>query len=315
MGGFVDRPLALLVLLMMGFAASPTSAQTVQQTTSTGVANVTLANADASALDLRLARPLSRREEAALRPRDRFRECDHCPEMVIVPGGSFTMGASQSEFGSTADERPQHVVTVQRFGVGRSPVSVDQWNACVRANGCSHRLAQEAEHDGDPVTGILWDEANEYVQWLSRATGRSYRMLSEAEREYATRAGSTTAFWWGDGADPHLADAASVADLIADIGITTVAMTTATPPLANPFGLLDVHGGVYDWVADCRHDNYVGAPADGSAWITGDCEGHVLRGGASTRALQTRRSAARLWFGPPNRMSYMSVRVARTLRP
>src|SRR5262249_44925186 len=158
---------------------------------------------DASALDLRLARPLSRREEAALRPSDRFRECDHCPEMVTVPGGSFTMGASQSEPGSTADERPQHVVTVQRFGVGRLPVSVDQWNACVRANGCSHRLAQAAERDTDPVTGILWDEAREYVQWLSRATGRSYRMLSEAEREYVTRAGSTTAFWWGDGADPH----------------------------------------------------------------------------------------------------------------
>jgi formylglycine-generating enzyme required for sulfatase activity len=138
--------------------------------------------------------------------------------------------------------------------------------------------------------------------------------LSEAEREYVTRAGTTTAFWWGYGADPHLADARA-ANLVADVGIALVSAISATPSSANPFGLYEVHGGVYDWVEDCRHDNYVGAPNDGSAWITADCWGHVLRGGAASRALQTRRSAARAWFGPPNRMSYMSLRVARTLGP
>ncbi|MCP3476186.1 formylglycine-generating enzyme family protein [Bradyrhizobium sp. CCGUVB1N3] len=310
MGGFIDRPFALFVLLMSALSAPLASAQTIEQAPT----SLALASTDAAILDMRLSKPLSRGEEAALRPKDRFRECAHCPEMVVVPDGSFMMGASASEMGSTEDERPQHQVTVLRFAAGRWPVSVDEWNACVAARACSPHPTEPAEHERDPVTGILWQEAGHYVQWLSRSTGRPYRLLSEAEREYAARGGTTTAFWWGDGPDPHLADIAA-ANLVADIGIVTIATTASAPPSANPFGLFEVHGGVYDWVEDCWHDNYVGAPNDGSAWIADDCKGHVLRGGAFGRALQTRRSAARLWFGPPNRMSYMSVRVARTLAP
>jgi formylglycine-generating enzyme required for sulfatase activity len=309
MVSFVDRPLALLALLIAGFSTPLASAQTMQQSSQPGLA---LASSDSSVLDMRLSKPLSRHEEAALRPKDRFRECEHCPEMVVVPDGTFTMGASADEPGSTEDERPQHQVTVQRFGVGRSPVTCDEWNACVRAKGCSRHAEVTADHEHDSVTGILWDEAKDYVQWLSRTSGRTYRLLSEAEREYVARAGTTTAFWWGDGVDPHLADAS---DLIADIGIVTTSAMAAPPPAANPFGLYEVHGSVYDWVEDCWHDNYVGAPTDASAWVTGDCKGRVLRGGAASRSLQTRRSAARMWFGPPNRMSYMSLRVARTLGP
>jgi len=306
MGRFFNRPLALLALLIFNFSA-PGSTQTAQQASPTNLPML-----DGNALNLRLSKPLSRREEAALEPMDHFRECERCPEMVVVPGGTFTMGANESEPGSTQDERPQHQVTVQRLGVGRSPVTADEWKACVTAKGCSHRLEVVAGGGRDPVTGILWEEAREYVQWLSRTTGRSYRLLSEAEREYVTRAGTTTAFWWGDMADMRQADAAE-ADLIADIGILTAAATASTSEVANPFGLLAVHGSVYDWVEDCWHDNYVSAPDDGSAWTTGDCRGHVLRGGAASRQLRTRRSAARLWFGSPNRMDYMSVRVARTL--
>jgi formylglycine-generating enzyme required for sulfatase activity len=305
MGGYFDRPFALLALLISGLSAPFASAQTMQQ------ASQTMA-ADSAVLEMRLSKPLSRTEETALKPKDRFRECDHCPEMIVVPDGTFSMGAAANEPGSVADERPQHQVTVQRFAVGRWPVTSDEWNVCVLAKGCSHQTEIVADHEAEFVTGILWEEARDYVAWLSRKTGRTYRLLSEAEREYVTRAGSTTAFWWGDGADPYLADAA-VANLIADIGMSMTTTTASTPHFANPFGLYEVHGSVYDWVEDCWHDNYVGAPNDGSAWIADDCEGHVLRGGAFSRALQTRRSAARLWFGPPNRMSYMSVRVARTL--
>ncbi|MBR0831051.1 formylglycine-generating enzyme family protein [Bradyrhizobium manausense] len=315
MGGIPVRPFALLAFLML--TAPHASAQSMQEPTpiatpTASPTNVALANGSASALELRSARPLSRREEAALRPKDRFRECTHCPEMIVVPDGAFTMGAHADEIGSADDERPQHRVAVQRFGVGRHPVRTDEWKACVAARGCSHEAGLVAGHEGDPVAGILWEEASEYVQWLSRTTGRPYRLLSEAEREYVTRAGTMTAFWWGDMADLRQADAAS-ADLIADVGIVAAMSLASTPQGANPFGLFGVHGGVYDWVEDCWHDNYVGAPADGSAWIDADCPGHVLRGGAATRALQTRRSAARIWFGSPNRMSYMSLRVARTL--
>jgi formylglycine-generating enzyme required for sulfatase activity len=316
MGGFLSRPIALLALLllaslMIGFSAPLVSAQTIGERIENGVS---LASTDSSVLDMRLSKSLSRREEAALKSKDRFRECERCPEMIVVPDGSFIMGANADEAGSTADERPQHRVGVQRFGVGRWPVTSREWEACVMAKGCSHRLSQTADDDNDFATGILWEEAVEYLAWLSRETGRPYRLLSEAEREYVTRAGSSTAFWWGDGADPYLADA-FIADLIADIGQPTSAATMPKLQFANPFGLYEVHGRVYDWVEDCWHDDYVGAPSDGSAWTTPDCKAHVLRGGAGGRALQTRRSAARLWFGSPNRMGYMGVRVARTLGP
>ncbi|MDE2376374.1 formylglycine-generating enzyme family protein [Bradyrhizobium sp.] len=312
MGGISSRPFALIASLMLNFAPAPSaSAQTVPQVTPTSLARK---DGRAQTLELRLARPLSRAEETALRPRDRFRECVRCPEMVVVPDGVFMMGADASEAGSTEDERPRHRVSLQHFAAGRSPVTSEEWQACVAAKGCAHRVPIIAGRERDSVTGILWDEAGDYVRWLSHATGRPYRLLSEAEREYAARAGTTTAFWWGDVADPHEADAAA-ANLVADIGISTVAAMPPTVPLANPFGLLEVHGAVYDWVEDCWHDNYVGAPSDGSAWTAGDCKGHVLRGGALSRSLQTRRSAARMWSGPPNRMDYMSVRVARTLGP
>jgi formylglycine-generating enzyme required for sulfatase activity len=309
MGGFAYRPIVLLACLMFSLLAPSALAQSVQQATPTNLASP---DGGASTLDLRPTKPLSRREQAALRPSDHFKECAHCPEMVVVPDGTFMMGASASEVGSTDDERPQHQVSLRSFAVGRSPVSYDEWNACVRAKGCSHQAETVAGREHDPVTGILWEEAKDYVQWLSRATGGPYRLLSEAEREYVTRAGTTTAFWWGDLADPHEADV-TAADMVADVGIFVLAAMPSTPPLANPFGLHEVHGGVYDWVEDCWHDNYAGAPSDGSAWLAADCKGHVLRGGALSRVLQTRRSAARLWFGPLNRMDYMSVRVARTL--
>ncbi len=309
MGGFTCRPIALLACLILGFPAPLALAQTMQQVAPTNPARP---DGRASALDLRLAEPLSRGEQAALRPKDIFRECANCPEMVVVPEGTFMMGARATEAGSTDDERPQHQVSLQGFAVGRSPVSRGEWNACLRAKGCSPQAGIVAGQEGDPIAGILWEEARDYVQWLSRATGRPYRLLSEAEREYVTRAGTTTAFWWGDAIDPHLADAAT-ADLVADIGIFTLAAMPSAAPHANPFGLEEVHGRVYDWVEDCWHDDYVGAPSDGSAWVAADCAAHVLRGGALSRSLQTRRSAARLWFGPPNRLDYMSVRVARTL--
>jgi formylglycine-generating enzyme required for sulfatase activity len=264
-------------------------------------------------LALRAPRSLSRHEEAALQPMDHFRECEHCPEISVIPRGTFVMGASATEAGSTPDERPQHEVTIERFGVGQSPITVEQWNACVAASGCSYRPSEEATNGQMPVGNLSWDDAEEYVQWLSHLTGRPYRLLSEAEREYVTRAGTTTAFWWGDSTSPPSATGVVLPESPEPNAMQETALVQSGSPGPNPWGLREVHGGTYDWVEDCWHENYEGAPSDGSAWISEDCRGHVLRGGAIGRSPQTRRSAARLWFGPLNRLQYMGVRVARVL--
>ncbi len=270
--------------------------------------------------ELRFARPLSRNEESAIRPMDHFKECEDCPEMVVVPAGQFIMGAADGESDSSSDERPQHRVSFARpFSVGRFPVTFNEWDACVAARGCSYRPSDKGWGRGTrPVIDILWDDAKEYVAWLSRITGRSYRLLSESEREYVTRAGTTTAYWWGDTFDPTRANcapdnrelfSASTSDLRQPVA-RALPVHSFDP---NPWGLYQVHGNVYDWVEDCWNDNYNGAPSDGAAWMSGNCNGHILRGGASSRNVEAARSAARIWFGPPNRMIYMSVRVARTL--
>jgi formylglycine-generating enzyme required for sulfatase activity len=273
--------------------------------------------------NVRLARPLSRNEETALRPMDEFNECELCPVMVVVPAGEFLMGAKEREPGSTPDERPQHRVNfAQPFSAGRFPVTFSEWDACVAARGCNYQPSDQGWGRGSqPVINILWDDAQEYVIWLSRVTGRTYRLLSEAEREYVARAGTTTAYWWGDSFDAAQANCAignRERSSASSGGLQKLAATEQTLPVRsfapNPWGLYQVHGNVYDWVEDCWHDNYDGAPSDGSAWLSESCSGHVLRGGAFSRRAQTARSASRMWVGSSNRVIYMSVRVARTLR-
>ncbi len=155
---------------------------------------------------------------------------------------------------------------------------------------------------------------------LSQITGKPYRLLSEAEREYVTRAGTTTAFWWDESFTPGRANYnRNSSDPFGPTSIDVrqpivVPMTIPVHSLApNPWGLYHVHGNVYDWVEDCWHDNYAGAPSDGSGWIGENCNGHVLRGGSFGGSPHTLRSAARSWSAAPNRLIDMSVRVARTL--
>jgi formylglycine-generating enzyme required for sulfatase activity len=262
-------------------------------------------------LEARLPQPLSRNENAALRSMDHFKECEFCPEMLVVPAGQFSMGANENEPGSTPDERPRHEVMFrQSFSVGRFAVTFDEWEACLAAKGCSYRPSDQNWGRGkQPVINILWSDAKEYVKWLSRKTGRPYRLLSEAEREYITRAGTSSAFWWGDNFTPLHANSAHSADYSQPIFGKTVPVDSFIP---NPWGFYQVHGNVYDWVDDCGNDSYVNAPSDGAAWMTGNCDVRILRGGAFSRRPETLRSAARLWSAGSNRMIYMSVRVART---
>jgi formylglycine-generating enzyme required for sulfatase activity len=214
---------------------------------------------------------------------DVFKDCAKCPEMVVVPPGSFEMGSPASEEGRISDEGPRHLVKISNpFAVGRFAVTFDEWDACVADGGCNgYKPTDHWGRGRQPVINVSWEDAKGYVAWLARKTGKTYRLLSEAEREYVTRAGTTTPFWWGpsmsvtqangDGRTPY-ADGPT-----GEYRQKTVPVDSFAP---NPWGLYQVHGNVYDWVEDCWHNNYAGAPTDGSAWVSGDCSRRVLRGGS-----------------------------------
>ena len=260
------------------------------------------------------AAPLSPIQEKALKPKDTFKECANCPEMMVVPAGSFTMGSPTSEPGHSADEGPQHTVTIARpFAVGRFEVTFDEWDACAADGGCNGYMPSDEGwgRGRRPVINVSWDDAKAYVAWLSKKTGKSYRLLSGAEYEYATRAGTQTAYPWGNAvgtnnANCHACGSQWDARQTAPVG-------SFAP---NGFGLYDMVGNVREWTEDCYHARYIGAPADGSAWIEGaDCSSRVVRGGSWLLAPVFLRSASRYWFTTDYRLNYLGFRVARTLSP
>jgi formylglycine-generating enzyme required for sulfatase activity len=209
-----------------------------------------------------------------------FRECDDCPEMVVVPAGRFVMGLSSNEMERLkSEEGPSHEVTIDaQFAVGRYSVTFAEWDACADDHGCGgYHPKDEGWDRGDhPVINVSWEDAKSYVKWLSRKTGKTYRLPSEAEREYFARAGTTTPYWWGKAISPNQAKYGGSLLEAAFVG-RTVPVKSFRP---NPWGLYQVHGNVWEWTADCWNENYDGAPTDGSAWISGDCAQHVVRGGA-----------------------------------
>ncbi len=255
-----------------------------------------VASAAPSAAAIPQAAPV--RSLAAVSPGTAFRDCADCPEMVLIPAGSFTMGSPASEQGRKNDEGPQHNVTISRpFAAGKFEVSFDEWDACVRASGCSYNPRDQGWGRGKrPVINVSWQDARQYMEWLSKKTGRNYRLLSEAEWEYATRAGTTTAF--STGATLEQAQANFDASQ-AYAGSVTGAYRNRNQTVAvggygeNAFGLYDVHGNVWEWTEDCYNTSYNGAPADGSAWRSGGCGRRVLRGGSWSDYAVSARSALR----------------------
>ena len=237
-------------------------------------------------LDMRQPKPLHLLEDRALKPLDMFKECDLCPEMIVIPAGDFIMGAPATEEDSDDEERPQHKVVFARpFAVGRFAVTFDEWDYCVADGGCRrYRPTDRGWGRGRrPVINLWWEDARSYVKWLSDKTGKPYRLLSEAEREYVTRAGTTTPFWWGSVLSTDRANYDGSFTYPFKIGEKGESRWMTLPVDSfdpNPWGLYQVHGNVYEWVDDCWHSNYVGAPDDGSAWTTPDCARHVLRGGS-----------------------------------
>lgn len=244
-----------------------------------------------------------------------FRDCDRCPELIVVPTGRFRMGDLNSDSGS--DEKPVHNVEIAYpLAIGKYEVTFAEWDACVAASGCTHQPDDEGWGRGTrPVINVSWEDAQEYVRWLSRETGQPYRLLSEAEWEYVARAGTTTKYRWGNKASHDHANYGKnecCGGIAAgkDRWVNTSPVGGFEP---NAFGLYDTAGNVWEWVEDCWNENYNGAPGDGSAWTSGNCDVRVVRGGSWSVKPRILRSAFRYRFISGYRNSNFGFRVARTL--
>jgi formylglycine-generating enzyme required for sulfatase activity len=254
--------------------------------------------------------------ERALKPGDIFKErgsAKDCPEMVVVPAGEFMMGSPKEEAGHQKSEEPQHsVVFAKPFAVSKFVVTFDQWDACVAVGGCIWNAPDGGMGRGiKPVINVNWDDARQYAAWFSRMTGKTYRLLTEAEFEYAARASTQTARFWGD----EIGQGNANCD-----GCGSKWDNRETSPAGsfkpNAFGLYDMLGNVFEWTEDCFHGDYNGAPQDGSAWLAdGDCVSRIVRGGSWNFVPQVLRAAIRGKYFPCDRYVFSGFRVGRTLTP
>ena len=271
-----------------------------------------------------------------------IKDCADCPDLIPVPAGQFSMGTTPAAPGAAveASESPSHIVTVSSFAIGQDAVTRGQFSAFVtaanyqsdaeRLGGCfglagenwefkpkvTWRRPGYPQDDDHPVVCITWNDANAYLKWLSTTTGKKYRLPTEAEREYAARAGTTEAYWWGNSITLEQANFRD--DAPAASGANKRPSRMATVPVrqfaANAFGLYNVHGNVWEWVQDCQHNNYRSAPIDGSAW-TSNCVGkrRGARGGGWADPAAGLRSVQRTWFEPDLPSYAGGFRVARDL--
>ncbi len=247
-----------------------------------------------------------------------FRDCRNCPEMVVVPAGRFVRGSPGSEKKHVKAESPQHRVTIAKpFAVGKFEVTFDEWDACVADGGCTDKPSDKGWGRGRrPVINVSWNDiTKQYLPWLRRKTGKSYRLLSETEWEYAARAGTATPFWWGASVSTSQANYDgnyTYGGSKGEFRKKTLVVGSFKP---NDFGIYNVHGNVWEWGSDCWNKNYSGAPATGTPRTKGDCTQRVLRGGSWFNGPQYLRAAGRARSGPDLRSESIGFRVARTLRP
>jgi formylglycine-generating enzyme required for sulfatase activity len=232
-----------------------------------------------------------------------IRDCPQCPEMVLIPAGTFEMGSTEMfDF-----EAPVHQVSIRKpFYIGRREVTFEEWDACIAEGGCKQRPDDRGlGRARRPAIDLDWDDAKGYTAWLTQKTGHTYRLPSESEWEYAARAGSTTTYPWGKTVDKDKANC---------IGCTTDPLRKAVDTGSfkpNAFGIHDMTGNAAEWVEDCWNDNYRGAPADGSAWTKPQCRERVLRGGSFNNDPRYLRSAARFKYDHDVRFYTNGFRVVR----
>jgi formylglycine-generating enzyme required for sulfatase activity len=291
---------------------------------------------------LLLAMPLTQAQtvkvdRGALEPGASFKECRKCPEMIVLPAGSFTMGSPLDEAMRRENEPQQEIAIARPFAMSKTPVTWDQWEGCVRDNRCDGiavdtalRSLPDGEPNPDyadygrgtrPVVGVSWYDAQIFVGWLNSKSGEddAYRLPSEAEWEYAARAGTTTAFPWGPNLDHNYGNFGQDGHELGgmakdrDVWVDETSPVASFPP--NAFGLYDMHGNVFEWTEDCYEADRAHAPSDGSADQEGDCANRVFRSATFLSNPYMQRSARR---GAPypatlRGRNYLGFRVAKTL--
>ena len=256
--------------------------------------------------DIYMPTVLTEAKERALKAGETFQECASCPVMVVVPAGEFMMGSDD-----VLIEKPRHKVMIaEPFSVGRFEVTFDEWDACVAHGACGY-LPASGEGWGrgrQPVINVSWDDTRDYLAWLSKQSGKTYRLLSEAEWEYAVRATTTTHYSFGH-EDAKLKEHGWYSE-----------NSNSRPHLVgekkpNGFGIHDMYGNVWEWCEDNWLPNYQGAPNDGSAWQGGDAFTRVMRGGSWVNDPRLVSSAIRSGLRPDVRSDNTGFRIARTLSP
>ncbi len=265
-----------------------------------------------------------------------FQECTHCPEMVVLPAGSFLLGSPEDEPLRRDNESQMTIMFAAPFAMAATPVTWDQWEACVRDTWCdgyaveeSLRLGMDGEPNPDyqgqsrgnrPVVGVSWYDAQHFVGWLNHKTGsEAYHLPSEAEWEYGARGGTTSAFWWGPEIDYDYGNFGLRETGLGgmaegrDTWVNELSPVKSFPP--TPFGLYDMHGNIFEWTQDCYQADRADTPADGSPNTAGNCANRIFRSGTFLSNPYMQRTARR--GAPyPNTLrgrNYLGFRVAKTL--
>jgi formylglycine-generating enzyme required for sulfatase activity len=255
---------------------------------------------------------LAAQAERNLKPQDRFRECARdCPWMIVIPPGEFIMGSPDDEPGRRSNEGPRQKITISKaFAVAEFDVTFAEWDACVAVGGCPRAVDSGFGRGNRPVINVNWDDAKKYAEWLSLMTGQQYRLLTEKEFEYVARAGTATAFSWGNEIGKGNANC---------IGCGSKWDNSETAPVGsfnpNSFGVFDMHGNVWKWVENCYRDSLHGIAPVASARTARSCSHRVVRGGGWSSAPSNLRSAYRDGWPADVRYHGLGIRIARTLMP
>ena len=281
---------------------------------------------------------LAASSNAAERAGKTFKDCEICPEMVVIPPGTFIMGSPETEKNRDQDEGVHKVTIAYSFAVSKAPITWDQWEACARDAMCDGQAVETAlrlDSEGrpiqnyvdhgrgnHPVVGISWWDAKVFIGWLNRKTGKeNYRLLSESEFEYAARAGTATTYWWGNEPSHDYANyGKEVGQDLGGMAAGHDVWENSTSPVCsfptNAFGLCDMHGNVYQWIEDCYETNIASLPTDGSAVKGGNCAVRGFRSNSFESNPKSLRSANRAFVYAPNTRgrNYLGFRVAKTIQ-